>query len=68
MGTGGNNIAVIIEQNRKLTEYECLKLMGFPNNYKIGTGQEAYKQIGNSVVVPVICKLAEKLTTLCKLT
>lgn len=66
MGTGGNNIAVVVQQNRKLTERECLKLMGFPNNYKIGKGSQAYKQIGNSVAVPIICQLAKELVKLCK--
>lgn len=67
MGTGGNNVAVVIDQNRKLTERECLKIMGFPNNYKIGRGYMAYKQIGNSVVVPIICKIANQLVKLCSL-
>lgn len=66
MGTGGSNVAVVVEQNRKLTERECLRIMGFPENYKIGKGYQAYKQIGNSVAVPVICRLAEELITLCK--
>lgn len=61
MGTGGSNVAVVVAQNRKLTERECLRIMGFPDDYKIGKGYQAYKQIGNSVVVPVICKLAEEL-------
>lgn len=61
MGTGGSNVAVVVSQNRKLTERECLRIMGFPDDYKIGKGYQAYKQIGNSVVVPVICKLAEDL-------
>lgn len=61
MGTGGSNVAVVIEQKRKLTERECLRLMGFPDNYKISTGCQAYKQIGNSVVVPVISKLSKEL-------
>ena len=61
MGTGGSNVAVVVSQNRKLTERECLRIMGFPDDYKIGKGYQAYKQIGNSVVVPVICKLAENL-------
>ncbi len=65
MGTGGSNVAVVIAQNRKLTERECLRLMGFPDEYKIGKGYQAYKQIGNSVVVPVICRLAEELVSLC---
>lgn len=67
MGTGGSNVAVVIEQNRKLTERECLRLMGFPDEYKIGVGYQAYKQIGNSVVVPVISKLAEELVRVSKL-
>lgn len=67
MGTGGSNVAVVIEQNRKLTERECLRLMGFPEDYKIGSGYQAYKQIGNSVVVPVISKLAEELIRISKL-
>lgn len=67
MGTGGNNIGVIVSQNRKLTEKECLKIMGFPDDYTIGTGAQAYKQIGNSVVVPIICKLAKELTRVLKL-
>jgi DNA (cytosine-5)-methyltransferase 1 len=61
MGTGGSNVAVVVAQNRKLTERECLRIMGFPDDYKIGKGYQAYKQIGNSVVVPVISKLAEEL-------
>lgn len=67
MGTGGSNVAVVVQQKRKLTERECLKLMGFPDNYKIGNGYQAYKQIGNSVTIPVISKLAKSLIKLCKL-
>lgn len=67
MGTGGSNVAVVIAQNRKLTERECLRLMGFPDEYKIGKGYQSYKQIGNSVVVPIICKLAKELLTICTL-
>lgn len=61
MGTGGNNVAVVISQMRKLTERECLRIMGYPDTYKIKKGFQTYKQIGNSVVVPVICRLAEEL-------
>ena len=61
MGTGGSNVAVIVAQNRKLTERECLRIMGFPDNYKIGKGYQIYKQIGNSVAVPVIYKIAREL-------
>ncbi len=61
MGTGGNNVPVVISQRRKLTERECLRLMGYPNTYKVKKGFQTYKQIGNSVVVPVISEIAEKL-------
>lgn len=67
MGTGGSNVPVVISQNRKLTERECLRLMGFPEDYKIGKGSHAYKQIGNSVVVPIIYELAKELLRTCKL-
>lgn len=66
MGTGGNNVPVVVELNRKLTEKECLKLMGYPDNYKIGKGSQAYKQIGNSVVVPILSAIAEKLVRIIK--
>ncbi len=64
MGTGGNNVPIVVSQMRKLTEKECLQIMGYPKTYKIGTGSTAYKQIGNSVVVPVINELAYNLVNL----
>ena len=64
MGTGGNNIPVVVSQMRKLTEEECLQIMGYPKTYKIGRGSVAYKQIGNSVVVPIINELAKNLVKL----
>lgn len=67
MGTGGNNVPVVITQNRKLTEYECLQIMGYPKTYKIKEGYQSYKQIGNSVVVPVITELAKELVRLLKI-
>lgn len=67
MGTGGNNIPVLVKQKRKLTERECLRLMGFPDTYKIKEGYQAYKQIGNSVVVPIIYEIAKELVVLCDL-
>lgn len=55
MGTGGNNIPVVVKYGRKLTEKECLKIMGFPEKYKIRkNNMQSYKQIGNSVVIPII--------------
>ncbi|GEM_PF-106157 len=62
MGTGGNNIPVLVSEFRKLTERECLNLMGFPSWYRIKeNNMQSYKQIGNSVVVPVIKLIAEEV-------
>ena len=62
MGTGGNNVPIIVSQGRKLTEQECLRLMGFPNWYKIAkNSSHSYKQLGNSVVVPIVSKLAKEI-------
>ena len=44
---------------RRLTPRECAKLMGFPSNFKIPVSDtQAYKQFGNSVVVPVVERIA----------
>lgn len=49
---------------RQLTLRECLDFQGFPPEFKFPNTiqiQDAYKQIGNSVTVPVIRRLAEQL-------
>lgn len=62
MGTGGNNVPVVVKQKRRLTEEECLQIMGYPSSYKVARGSHGYKQIGNSVVVTVITQLAKIIT------
>ncbi len=48
---------------RRLTPRECARLMGFPDTYKIEVSDtQAYRQFGNSVVVPVIGEIAKLLT------
>jgi DNA (cytosine-5)-methyltransferase 1 len=45
---------------RRLTPRECARLMGFPDDFKILVSDtQAYKQFGNSVVVPVIEQVAK---------
>jgi DNA (cytosine-5)-methyltransferase 1 len=45
---------------RRLTPKECALLMGYPSNFKIPVSDtQAYRQFGNSVVVPVVTKLAK---------
>lgn len=40
---------------RKLSIEECFKIMGFPNNYKkVSALGELYRQIGNSIAIPVV--------------
>ena len=64
MGTGGNNVPVIVNQMRKLTTRECLRVQGFPDTFWIEPNKaQSYKQIGNSVSVPVIQKLSQKIVT-----
>jgi DNA (cytosine-5)-methyltransferase 1 len=45
---------------RRLTPRECARLMGYPEKFKIRVSDtQAYKQFGNSVVVPVVGKIAK---------
>ena len=47
---------------RRLTPRECARLMGFPDDFHIPVSDtRAYKQFGNSVVVPVIEEIAKTL-------
>lgn len=44
---------------RRLTPRECARLMGFPDSFKIPVSDtQAYRQFGNSVVVPVVERIA----------
>ena len=44
---------------RRLTPRECARLQGFPDSYKIVVSDtQAYKQFGNSVVVPLMTNIA----------
>ena len=55
---------ILIEQPgknpRRLTPRECARLQGFPESFKIVVSDnQAYKQFGNSVVVPLMTELAK---------
>jgi DNA (cytosine-5)-methyltransferase 1 len=65
MGGGGHNVPIIHDgaRIRRLNPKECFNLQGFPSDFilpKIGRGQ-LYKQAGNSVVVPVIERIANEI-------
>lgn len=47
---------------RRLTPRECARLQGFPESFQIVVSDtKAYQQFGNSVVVPLVTKIAEKI-------
>jgi DNA (cytosine-5)-methyltransferase 1 len=47
---------------RKLTIRECYRIMGFPEEFKfIYSKSELYKQVGNSVCVPMIRAIGEQI-------
>tara|TARA_Y100001936_G_C16032039_1_gene646171 strand:+ start:559 stop:1647 length:1089 start_codon:yes stop_codon:yes gene_type:complete len=66
MGTGGHNVPLIKDAYgiRKLTPRECFSLQGFPKSFKLPknlANSHLYKQAGNSVSVPVIQRIAERI-------
>lgn len=47
---------------RKLTPRECLRLMGFPDDFKIEVSDtQMYRQAGNSIVVDVLIALLKQI-------
>ena len=45
---------------RRLTPRECARIMGFPEKFKIKVSDnQAYRQFGNAVVVPVVKSIAK---------
>lgn len=47
---------------RRLTPRECARLMGFPEQFKIVVSDnQAYRQFGNAVVVPVVKEIAKAM-------
>lgn len=50
---------------RRLTPRECARLMGYPDSYQIPVSDtRAYKQFGNSVVVPLMTAVAKAMAPL----
>lgn len=59
---GVDNYVTVNERLRALSERECLRLMGFTDDFKIVVNKtQAYKQIGNSMVVDVMMALIEAI-------
>ena len=65
MGTGGHNVPLIKDRYgiRKLTPRECARFQGFPDSFKLPNiaNSHLYKQIGNSVSVPVLQRIAKEM-------
>jgi DNA (cytosine-5)-methyltransferase 1 len=66
MGMGGHNVPLIHDGIgiRKFTPRECARLQGFPDSFvfpSVFSNSVLYKQIGNSVSVPVIVAIASKI-------
>lgn len=69
MGTGGHNVPLILDDYgiRKLTPRECLLFQGFPKDFIIPekmANSHLYKQAGNSVVVPIIKRIAKNIVSI----
>ena len=64
-GEGGHNVCLIKTKYgiRKMTPRECFNTQGFPKDFKLPNQSDVrlYKQAGNSVVVPVIKRIAEEI-------
>ena len=59
---------ILIEQDgrnpRRLTPRECARLQGFPDDFKIPVSDtQAYRQFGNSVVVPLMANVADLIVS-----
>jgi DNA (cytosine-5)-methyltransferase 1 len=70
MGTYPDRVPVVWDNFgiRKLTLRECLDFQGFPKEFYFPntiTIEDAYKQIGNSVCVPVVKRIAEQIKVCC---
>lgn len=67
MGGGGHNIPIVLDDGmpRRLTPKECFNLQGFPKTFLLPSNisrASLYKQAGNSVVVPMVEKIAKEIS------
>ncbi|MCL2052547.1 MAG: DNA (cytosine-5-)-methyltransferase [Lachnospiraceae bacterium] len=61
--TSGRYFIMLLDKRvRKLSLDECFRIMGFPRNFKrLSAHTEQYKQMGNSVCVPMITAVADSI-------
>jgi len=63
----GSEILLTQKDNnpRRLTPRECARLQGFPDTFEIPVSDtQAYRQFGNSVVVPLMTQVAKQMANL----
>lgn len=61
IGNGVQNGTVV----RRLTELECERLQGYPDGWTEGqAGSARYRQLGNSVAVPVVEWIARRVVAI----
>lgn len=59
---GVDNYVTHTGRIRKLTPRECLRLMGFDDDFKIVVSDlQMYRQAGNSIVVNVLCEILKQI-------
>ena len=68
MGEGGHNVPIILDDKgiRKLTPRECARLQGFDDDFILPSelrNAKLYKQMGNSVTVSVVERIAEQVVS-----
>jgi DNA (cytosine-5)-methyltransferase 1 len=66
MGTGGHNVPLIRDKKdiRKLTPRECARFQGYDDSFILSgelSNSALYKQVGNSVTVPIIESIAKQI-------
>lgn len=66
MGTGGHNVPIVVDNKgiRKITPRECARLQGFDDSFIFPihlSDSSLYKQLGNSVTVPVVRAIANQI-------
>lgn len=63
---GVDNYVTTDGRLRKLTPRECLRLMGFSDNFKtVVSDTSMYQQAGNSIVVDVLIHIMNKVIESC---
>ena len=65
---GGDRIELLVVTDnrvRRLTPLECERLQGFPDHYTAGfSNNQRYKMLGNSMAVPVVRWIGERILKL----